>query len=75
MTVVKMKTKAEMPEQVEAPEAVGNGSSLPAPMKALEATSPAKPRPIVLLVSALRTLVPPLLGFAVFLVLWAIIAQ
>jgi nitrate/nitrite transport system permease protein len=27
------------------------------------------------LVSALRTLLPPLLGFAVFLVLWAIIAQ
>ena len=75
MTVVKMKTKAEMPEQVEAPEAVGNGISPPVPMKALEAASPAKPRPIVLLVSALRALLPPLLGFAVFLALWAIIAQ
>ena len=54
MTVVKMKTKAEMPEQVEAPEAVGNGISPPAPMKAPDATSPAKPRIVMALVSALR---------------------
>ena len=76
MTVVKMKTKPAMPEQVVAPDGVGNGISLSPPMKALEANlPPAKPRIVMALVSALRTLFPPLLGFAVFVALWAIIAQ
>ena len=65
MTVVKMKTKAAMPEQVEAHGDAGNGISPPAPMKALEATSPAKPRIVMALVSALRILLPPLLGFEI----------
>jgi nitrate/nitrite transport system permease protein len=76
MTVVKMKTKPAMPEQVEAPGAVGNERSLPTLMKAPEADpTPAKPRVVILLAAALRTLLPPLLGFAAFLALWAIIAQ
>ena len=75
MTVVKIRAKKEIPEQV-APVTAGNENRPPAPVTALEANPPlAKPRIVVALALALRTLLPPLLGFAVFLALWAIIAQ
>ncbi len=72
MAVVKIKAKQEIPEQI----AAVTESNPPAPIKAPEAgPPPAKPRIVMTLVSALRALFPPLLGFAVFLALWAIIAQ
>jgi nitrate/nitrite transport system permease protein len=75
MTVVKIRTKQEIPEQI-APVTAGNESRQPAPVTALETNPPpVKPRIVVLATAALRALLPPLLGFAVFLALWAIIAQ
>ncbi|MBI3779135.1 MAG: nitrate ABC transporter permease [Gammaproteobacteria bacterium] len=76
MSVVKIRTKEAAPEMIEAQETAGNGNRQPAPVKTPEVSPPpAKPRAVIMLVTALRTLFPPLLGFAVFLALWAIIAQ
>jgi nitrate/nitrite transport system permease protein len=75
MSVVKIRTREAVTDEIEAQEAAGNGSR-PVPMKTQEAgPPPAKPRPLVMLVAALRTLLPPLLGFAVFVALWALIAR
>jgi nitrate/nitrite transport system permease protein len=75
MSVVKIRTREAVTDEIEAQEAAGNGSR-PVPMKTPEASPPpAKPRTVVLLVAALRTLLPPLLGFAVFVALWALIAR
>ena len=75
MTVVKIRTKQEIPEQIAAVNE-SNESRQPAPVTALETNPPpAKPRIVLLLASVLRWSVPPLLGFTVFLALWAIIAQ
>ena len=75
MSVVKIRAKQAVPEKIEAHEIVNN-ESRPAPMKTPEINPPpTKPRVVIMLGAALRTLLPPLLGFAVFLALWAIIAQ
>jgi nitrate/nitrite transport system permease protein len=76
MSVVKIRTKEAAAERIEVIEAADNEALQPAPMNAPEAgPPPAKPRTVVLLVAALRALLPPLLGFAIFLALWALIAR
>ena len=75
MSVVKIRTKEAVPDEIAAQETAGN-ENLPVPMKAPEASlPPAKRRAATMLAAALRTLLPPLLGFAVFLALWALIAR
>ncbi len=75
MTVVKMRAKEEIPEPI-AVVAAGIESRLVGSMKATGSGASSARSPLVAwLTSALRILLPPLVGFAVFLVLWAIIAQ
>src|SRR5512135_2386540 len=75
MNVVKIRTKEAVPDEIEAQETAGN-ESRPVPMKTPEISPPpAKPRALVMLTAALRTLLPPLLGFALFVALWALIAR
>lgn len=72
MAVVKIKTKTEIPEPVEAPVTVGNRSLRPAPVTTPDAyPPPVKPRIVVLLAAALRWAVPPALGLVLFVLAWA----
>jgi len=76
MSVVKIRTKEAVPEKIEAQETADNENRQPAPIKTPEASPPpAKPRALVMLGAVVRTLLPPLLGFAVFVALWALIAR
>ncbi len=76
MSVVKIRTKEAVPDKIEAQETTDNETRHSVPVKAPEAgPRAAKPRALVMLAAAMRTLLPPLLGFAVFLVLWALIAR
>ena len=75
MAVVKIRAKQEIPEQIAA-VAAGNESRQPPPVTALEANPPpATPRIVVLLASALRWSVPPVLGLVLFVLAWAQIAS
>lgn len=76
MSVVKIRTKEPVAETIEAQETASDDGRQPAPMKAPEADLPAaKSRAVVLLAAALRTLLPPLLGLAIFVALWALVAR